>query len=197
MYYHHYSVSVHCMSSQVISCLWINIPSQSLLWIPNVLSTCPSGEDNSVLILHSAVCKITMCFGSAVPVPGAVHPERVIQRERETGRERDYVSTSQTRKQTVASVSSTITICAGIFQPWTEQMSTREGELAAFMGFLGKLPKCNAPQRRWWERSKYWIFCNKWDACLEKQACLTAINTWHWETQWEYAHCVCFSSWRY
>lgn len=70
-------------------------------------------QRNMTLILHFAVCKITISLGSAVLVPGAVQPERMIQTERE--RERGEVSTSKARKETVAAVSNTVALCISIF----------------------------------------------------------------------------------
>lgn len=62
----------------------------------------------SSLILHLVDCEITISLASAVPVPGAVRPEGMIQRERE-------VSTSKAREETVAAVSNTITPRTSIF----------------------------------------------------------------------------------
>lgn len=98
----------------------------------------------SALILHFAVCKITISSGSAVPVPGAVQPERTIQRERERERQRERGEKSallKHGKETVAAVSNTITLCISIFY----LMSNTLGLLARV--FSGKSSKCNVPER--------------------------------------------------
>lgn len=87
----------------------INIPLQSSLWNPQISIYLSSrGLWLSALILHLVDCEITISLASAVPVPGAVQPEGMIQRERE-------VSTSKAREETVAAVSNTITPRTSIF----------------------------------------------------------------------------------
>lgn len=154
----------------------INIPLQSSLWNPQISIYLSSrGLWLSALILHLVDCEITISLASAVPVPGAVRPEGMIQRERE-------VSTSKAREETVAAVSNTITPRTSIFYLMSLDCARRTytSGTPCLCAVSGKLSKMEHASKRLEAKEQILNIPEQMRCCLEKQVSVTA-QMWRWQ----------------
>lgn len=160
----------------------INIPPQSSLWNPQISIYLSSrGLWLSALILHLVDCEITISLGSAVPVPGAVQPEGMIQRESERERE---VSTSKAREETVAAVSNTITPRISIFYLMSNTLGLCETNIhirgSLLMCRFRQIVKMEHASKRLEAKEQILNIPEQMRCCLEKQASVTA-RMWRWQ----------------